>query len=173
MSLDYLEQYREFHKRKTSFNGTSCLRLWREIVDAADRYGCNTGLDFGCARGEQFKRRIWKDGRFQTLEELLGFGVFKYDPAIPEFAREPEGQFDIVWCVDVLNCMPESNVASTMDRLYGFTRKVLIVGVNSIECAKQLPDGVFAVQNYQSDEHWIAHVVIPAPGRIKVELYLD
>lgn len=169
---DYVEQYRLFHARKASFNGTSCLRLWREIVGARARLDCKSALDFGCAKGEQYRRRIWSGGAFHTLEELLAVPVTKYDPAIPAHAAEPAGQFDLVICVDVLNCMPASEVPRTVARLYELTRKVLLVGINQLECGKYLPNGLCAVQNYQEDAWWEAAVVRHAPDRIVTELHL-
>ena len=172
MTDDYLDQFRRFHEQKTSFNGTSCLRLWRQIVGTSRRLGCRSALDFGCAKGSQYERKIYEQGRPHTLEELLGYEVFKYDPAIPRFAKPPTGTFDLVWCVDVLNCMPIWNVRPTVDALYGFATRALIVGINSIECQKQLPDGTPAVHSFKPDEWWRRLFNRPAGGR-EVLLVLD
>lgn len=171
MSLDYIDQYRQFHEQKTSFNGTSCLRIWREIVGTSRRLCCRSALDFGCAKGYQYERKIYEDGRPATLEQLLGYSVFKFDPAIPRFARQPTGSFDLVWCVDVLNCMPEANVRPTVRALYALADRALIVGVNSIECQKQLPDGTMAVQTFKPDAWWRA--LFDRPSKVEVQLVLD
>ncbi len=87
-------------------------------------------MDFGCGKGLQYKQCIKGPNRTDgpTLEEYWGIKVTKYDPAVPEFAKEPEGKFDLVICSHVLGTVPIKDLDDWfVDKLFSYANKAVYI----------------------------------------------
>ena len=87
----------------------------RRIATGLRRGGRSEGLswlDYGCGKGG-------------FIEEIRGLGLFTtirgYDPAVPAFADRPEGRFDLVTCLDVLDVVEPQFLGNVLGDVAGFT----------------------------------------------------
>src|SRR5579864_8240208 len=95
----YLQRHRDTHARAPSF-GThehpylhdTMRGLAAEIKAAEGR--APSLLDYGCGKGN-FLEAMRRLGIFDNLQG--------YDPAIPAVSAQPDGRFDIVTCLDILD----------------------------------------------------------------------
>lgn len=131
-SKDYfraLELSKEQHRESKTYSG-KFLRPYRyRIKEIIDRLECKSVLDYGCGKGLQYEWVSQKLG--QTLEEMWGVEVVKYDPAWPRYEVEPSGPFDLVICCHVLNVIPIKDLGWVVDRLYSLSNKAVFI-VNGI-----------------------------------------
>lgn len=137
------------------FDGRSIVPQVGRILSLARRYECKTALDFGCGKAEYYDKAD-KDGvtLAQALADTGIEEITRYDPAVPRFAKPPEGTFDIVWCTDVLEHIPESDVGAVVDRLFALAGKVLLVSVSCSPAVKALPNGENAHVTLKTPEFW-------------------
>jgi hypothetical protein len=119
-----LEASKRIHKGK-AFTGKFLRPHAAFIGEIIKRLDCRTVLDFGCGKGQQYEWIIPSTG--QTIEQLWGVTVTKYDPAYPPFAKEPEGGFDLVICTQVLGAIPVADRPVVVDRLYSHAKKAIYI----------------------------------------------
>ena len=134
----YIELARLFHeKNNDAWAGRSCRKHWQQLIALSRAHDCRSALDYGCGKGIQYTLDF--DGR--TLEQHLGYAVAKYDPAVPMFIAEPQGKFGLVWCIDVIEHVPESGVRWVLDRIFGFADKAVYLIVATKPSHKRLSNG--------------------------------
>lgn len=169
-SPDYFEALRRTQDHHDSSRGKTFSGnfLWKQRGRAAeivDRFGVASLLDYGCGAGKQYRQM---DERGRTLEDLLGFTTTKYDPGTRQYRDEPTGTFDMVCCVQVLNCIPVSDLKWAVDRLYGFATKVIWIverlGVPRkaihADMRDKMPHGI-------TSDTWMSHLARPgSPVRL-------
>jgi len=140
------------------------LKHLKAVYALSQKVGATSLLDYGCGKGMAYKA----DGKFpgsaaamgfdvppgSNLEDLLGYKVFKYDPAVPEFATEPNGYFDLVVCSDVLEHIPEEDIDWVLEQLVWRARKALFVTVGIYPAKKTLPNGENAHVTVKPEEWW-------------------
>lgn len=130
-----LEASKKIHKGK-AFTGKFLRPHAPFIKEIIDRLGCKSVLDFGCGKGQQYEWVIPSTG--QTIEQFWGVPVTKYDPAYPPFAAEPEGQFDLVICTQVLGAIPVTDRPYVIDRLYALSSRAVYVSERLGEARKEI-----------------------------------
>ena len=133
----YIDLARLFHEKHDLWEGRSCRKHWQQLVALSRAHGCASALDYGCGKGLQYAMDF--DGL--TLEGHLGYTVAKYDPAVPAFATEPDGRFDLVWSIDVLEHIPESGIAWVLDRIFGLAAKAVYLVIATQPSRKRLSNG--------------------------------
>ena len=104
-------------------------------------------LDYGCGRCTSMAGLLW-DG----VEQVL------YDPAIPEYAKKPEGKFDLVFCTDVMEHIPEGEVDSTLREIHGYGG-ISLFSIHLGPAAKVLPDGQNAHCTVRPEGWWYKRLV--------------
>ena len=135
----YLQQCIELHATRKVFSGRGCLKYANMIIALSKRVGAQNALDYGCGKGNQYMPEFDKGVR---LEDQLGYTVTKYDPAVPEFMAKPvHVVFDLVWCTDVMEHIPEEDVPTIVDDLNLYAEKALFVTVATHAAKKSLPNG--------------------------------
>lgn len=91
-----------------------------------ERLGIASALDYGCGKGAQYRWQIPAHGG-QTIEQLWGFEVTKFDPCYAPYAAEPEGLFDLVLCTHTLSLLPAADLEWALKRLFGFARRAVYI----------------------------------------------
>lgn len=152
----YIEQCRLFHIERKTFSGNGVLKHIDTLL--ALSVGCESGLDYGCGKGLQYTKPLnpSSDQAPIFLEDALGFKVAKYDPAVVGFddlAVLMEA-FDLVWCTDVLECVPAQDIPRIVDLLGTLAKKALLVTVASYPAKKHLPNGENAHVTVKPAEWW-------------------
>ncbi|TIW21211.1 MAG: class I SAM-dependent methyltransferase [Mesorhizobium sp.] len=129
--LAALDDAKRHHAAHKTYSGKFLRPHAPFIKEIIDRLGCQTILDYGCGKGEQY---LWRNADEtgsipvgMTIEEYWGISVTKYDPAYPPFAAEPVGKFDLVICTHVLGSIPVLDLPWVVDRLYSLSSKALYI----------------------------------------------
>ena len=136
------------------------------IAEIAKRLNCRTVLDYGCGRGEQYS---WVSPKGQTLLGAWGNPALTlYDPAFPEFAKEPEGKFDLVICTHCLGTIPKADLPWVIDRLYGFAGKAIYISERLGAPRKVLGDNGQRVSAEWTAKDW--RLALSRPTEVEVTL---
>lgn len=152
----YLAQCRQFHTENKTFSGNGVLKHIDTLLALAE--GCTSALDYGCGKGLQYTKPLNASGEPAIcLEDALGFPVKKYDPAVEGFDDSSVvTPSDLVWCTDVLECLPEGDIPEIVGLLGSLARKALLVTVASYPSKKSLPNGENAHVTIKPAEWWHA-----------------
>lgn len=156
-----IEACAEQHRTTKTFSGNGCLKYLHRITDIAARTRSITLLDYGCGKGDQYKKPM--PGSTMRMDEI--WNVTKYDPAVPEFCALPTGTFDFVWCIDVLECIPEDDIPVILRRLANYATKALFIAVSTLPSKKTLPDGQNAHITQRPKEWWYERFMEIAPTK--------
>lgn len=139
------EQYRAEQARLHSFGnyGTASLGYGPMVSQIVERSGAETLLDYGC-------------GSMRNLAKVLNCDVVYqgYDPAVPEFAEEPDPA-DLVVCIDVLEHIEPECLDAVLDHLKAKTRKHAFFTVHTGPAVKTLSDGRNAHLIQQPASWWL------------------
>jgi hypothetical protein len=151
MSPYYLESVaagRSFQQQNKSWSGQDVVKYQRLIKDLVDHYGARTILDYGCGKGLQYKEKMPYDSgsgkdrhnqdQWQTFDQYLGVSVYCYDPCVEEFETPPppDAKFDGVICTQVLNNIPDDDMAWVRATLEQHAEKFCFIGLNFQRVAK-------------------------------------
>lgn len=74
-------------------------------------------IDFGCGRSDLV----------DELAQAAGAEAVRYDPAIPEHSAKPEGKFDLLLSVDVLEHVPEADIEPVIAQMAACAKKAIII----------------------------------------------
>lgn len=89
------DQYYELHRRREEFGSSDGGPHLPFLLAAVAASGARRLIDFGCGKGAAVTRL-----------RQLGLEVEGHDPFVEEFARVPEGRFDLLFSFDVLEHVP-------------------------------------------------------------------
>lgn len=95
MNLEYIEQYKLLHLMKKNYGMTS-IKFYNDIKFWIEKFNIKSILDYGCG----------KSILIDCIEKDLAIKVYKYDPAIKEYANLPKNKVDFIICTDVLQHIP-------------------------------------------------------------------
>jgi len=136
----------DLSKRHHALNKTFSGRLVRRDADLIKQLivenGAETLLDYGCGKGAQYEWKASAGNAIPSgmgLADFWGVSVAKYDPAVPEFSREPEGSFDIVICTNVLRIIPKTDLGAIIDDIFSRARRAAFFSESTIAATKK-PD---------------------------------
>ncbi len=100
-------------------------------------------IDYGC-------------GQSRLLDQLeLDYPVEtrRYDPAIPAFSKKPEGVFDLLINVDVLEHIPEPDLDPVIEEMRSLCRNAILI-VDTIPAKLILPNGENAHATIKPKDWW-------------------
>ena len=128
-SEELIAQYAEVHRRK--LYGRSSEILVGYVQKQLDFLPpVRTILDYGCGRS----RAVDWLGRINDAQ------VFRYDPALPEFAEMPCESVDLVLCTDVLEHIPEEDIDPLLTRIRGLSQNAYF-NISCVDAVEILPNG--------------------------------
>lgn len=112
-STSHLRRQREAHAKADGYGRHRHLYLHDTMRRAAAKLGvAPTWLDYGCGKG----------GFIEEIRPLDLFASIEgYDPAVDAFRARPEGCFDLVTCLDVLDTVEPVFTAAVLEHIAGFT----------------------------------------------------
>lgn len=146
---DHIELYDQLHFSRHYGSSATELHL-ATVAKVVQVLKPASILDYGCGRSD-LVAHFWLDGK-----RRLG----RYDPAIPAFKRMPEGQFDLVFCCDVMEHIPMAYVDKVLGQIRNCGDKALFTISLKLARAK-LPDGRNAhvtLLNRKEWKRWIGDV---------------
>jgi FkbM family methyltransferase len=160
-----------------TFPGKSLERHIVRIKRMVDAAGARSILDYGAGKGFQYRpKKVVVDNR-QVAESIAEYWdvdeVRCYDPGYPLHESLPEEQFDGVICTDVLEHVPEEDVAWVLDEIFARARRFVYVNVACFPAQKSLPNGENAHATLRPPEWWAAQLAAQAGKRpeLKWELH--
>jgi hypothetical protein len=127
-NIELIEQYRQIHAT-TAYGDTSVKNL-RFIRPEIQLLAPRSVIDYGC-------------GQSRLIEQLeLGYDarLVRYDPAIPAHAKRPDGVFDLLINIDVLEHIEEADLDDVISDMRSLCREALII-VDTKAAALKLADG--------------------------------
>jgi hypothetical protein len=158
MSDDLIQQYRLIHSRE-AYGNTSVKNL-PYILPLIDELKPSSIIDFGCGQSSLA----------DELAKATGARTARYDPAIPEHSTKPEGKFDLLVNVDVLEHVPEEELEPIIAEMASFAKNAIIV-IDTGPAVLVLPDGRNAHVTQQDQDWWAmklgAHFPYLEPIRVR------
>ena len=137
---EYQALQQKFHEDRPDY-GTSSPRHVEFILDIAKKMNTRSILDYGCGKA--------------GLQKGIPFPITNYDPCMPEYAKRPEGKYDIVVCTDVLEHIEHECLIEVVADLAALTEQVLFLNVATRPAGKFLPDGRNAHLIQESASWWL------------------
>jgi hypothetical protein len=155
-----LQQYQKLHNSKRyGYTSESLLYFIMPLVlEAAPR----SILDYGCGQSqllELLAEELFLAGRGDTL-------LYRYDPAIEDYAAPFTGQADLVICTDVLEHIPEEDLPQVVQAIVGAGRRAIFV-ISNRKAIEHLPDGGNAHCTIYPPEWWREVIAEACGGFVK------
>lgn len=127
------EQYRLENARQhtqTQGYGEKGYKHLEDILHVANRDNCETILDYGCGKASlaKYARRV------------TDRPVACYDPAIPEYAADPESA-DLLVCTDVLEHIEPINLNDVLEHMHFLCNKAFYFQIACRPAQRTLSDG--------------------------------
>ena len=170
---DMVEQYREMHDHgeaqlgltpEQTFDGHSLAKHHGAIGHLNSALDAETLLDYGCGKGSAYSP--WpgesEDSRLKSHPEWPGVKVTCYDPGYAPYADPYNGRCDGVITTDVLEHIPEEDIAWVLDDLFGAANKFVYAAAACYPARKVLPNGENAHCTVQSPEWWRGQMELAA-----------
>jgi len=104
-------------------------------------------LDYGCGKG----------GTMTWLRELMPrIDITGYDVGNPEFAQTPQGVYDAIYSIDVLEHTTKDTIQAILQQLYGWsvTKALWCLIIDTTPAKKQFRDGTNAHTLLQTPTMW-------------------
>ena len=143
----YIEQYRQYHSNPNIYPGNSFENGYHHITGLIQDTKTKTVLDYGCGKATQYTERQLH------LPWAIGMPAL-YDPAVPEFEKLPEQNFDGIYSTDVMEHIPEEVIPSVFDWIFSHAEKFVFLGISTELAIAILPNGENAHCTIKSIEWW-------------------
>ncbi len=103
-------------------------------------------LDYGCGNGQLSR----------SLKEMFNIvEVTNYDPFVSEFSKEPEGNFDMVVCLDVMEHIEMQCIKNTLKYIQDKATYMVVFVIALDEAKKELADGRNAHITLKNPYWWV------------------
>lgn len=152
ISDEYLEQQRTLHETRDDY-GVASLAYAEQVAQWLARFQRDpftyvTLLDYGCGKG-RLARRLEQASLSYRLK------ITNYDPAVPTFEVRPEGKFDAVTCIDVLEHIEPGCLDAVLADIRDLTGGAAFLTIHCGPAVKTLPDGRNAHLIQRSPWWWL------------------
>lgn len=145
--MKYLDQYQILHEQLPGYGGGNALRYQLpHIVTLIEQTESKTLLDFGCGKGKYEENRIH--------DAWGGILPSRYDPAVDQWSELPDGPFDGVFSVDVMEHVPEEEVIETLQAQFDRAEKFVFLGIETSPTKTILPNGENAHCTQENADWW-------------------
>ncbi len=141
MSDNLIDQYKQIHATRTY--GDTSIKNLRYMRPQVQVLAPKTILDFGCGRSKLV----------DILGQAAGAEIKRYDPAIPEFSEQPEGVYDLLTNIDVLEHVPEEKLDEVVGHMAKLCRNAIII-IDTVPAEAVLPNGENAHCTLRTHEWW-------------------
>ena len=141
MSDNLIDQYKQIHATRTY--GDTSIKNLRYLRPQVKLLAPKTILDFGCGRSKLV----------DALGAAVGAQTTRHDPAIPEFSAEPNGKFDLLTNIDVLEHVPEENLDQVVGKMASLCHNAIIV-IDTRPAEAVLPNGENAHCTLRTHDWW-------------------
>lgn len=130
ISPNYTKQQRKLHRNERYGRASG---KWAGMVsELITRYNPQTILDYGAGKG--FLGECLK-------EFIVGREFAEYDPAVEAIEKMPDGTFQMVCCIDVLEHIEPECLDDVLDSIRDKIEGVAFLTIHTGPAGKELPDG--------------------------------
>jgi 2-polyprenyl-3-methyl-5-hydroxy-6-metoxy-1,4-benzoquinol methylase len=126
----YKAEQKRLHRNERY--GSASLKWAATIVALIDRVNPKTILDYGAGKGHL---------EFAIASVMEGRTMAAYDPAVKEISKMPEGVFDLVCCIDVLEHIEPECLDDVLDNIRRKTGRCAFLTIHTGPAGKFLSDG--------------------------------
>ncbi len=143
-------------KPEKTFVGKSLKEHIPHIAELVRKTGATTILDYGSGKASLYHNHPDKapGSRYKRIPEWSGVTVTCYDPGYQPFAEPYEAHYDGVITTDVLEHIPEEDIAWVLDELFAHAERFVYAVAACYPAKKLLPDGTNAHCTLQEPEWW-------------------
>lgn len=168
--MSNLDQYRIMHE-KGHFPGNSTQKWSKDIAATLSQHGAKRILDYGSGKGRQYAELKLHEDWGVPMPEL-------YDPAWPPLATMPDGVFDAVLCIDVLEHLEDRELYAAISDCMHRASKCVFFAIACRKAGKSLPDGRNCHLTIHSPDWWRGYIRgvredIGAPDALDVVLRFE
>lgn len=132
-STAYIKQLQSLHADKTrpqGFGGK--VKSLGKFYKYFETWNCETTLDYGCGKGNILNH----------LQQKYSHKKFSgYDPAVPEYSKQPTGKYDCVFSNDVLEHIEPEFIAQVLQHINKISNKYIWLRIDTKPARKTLSDG--------------------------------
>jgi 2-polyprenyl-3-methyl-5-hydroxy-6-metoxy-1,4-benzoquinol methylase len=150
ISESYRKQQEKLHQNPNY--GVASLKFAPLVAKIVAQSGARTLLDFGAGKGRL------AEGLEKHLPDDAEVGMTRYDPAIPAWSTLPEGTFDLVCCIDVLEHIEPECLDDVLYALASKTGQFAFLTVHTGPAVKVLDDGRNAHLIQQPPAWWMPKI---------------
>lgn len=149
---ELIREYQNIHKQGEQMWGTTTYKnrhmVEHQIRVIEHRIGkIKSSLDYGCGKGWQYSKKLVHKDWGIDLPTL-------YDPCVAGLDIKPQGQFDIVICIDVLEHVHPDSVDDTLQEIINYSKKALIFNIAVRPAIKKFKDGTNYHTTIESKKWW-------------------
>ena len=147
-SEDYAAQLKQLHSSSESFGiGNVTSKHYPVIAGIIKKKGFGSVLDYGCGKGHFLDF---------AKEAMPGLRVAGFDVACDEYSKLPDGKFDMVVSLDVMEHVEFGALSSVLTEIRDRADKVFVCSVANYPAAKKLPDGRNAHVTQMPFSNWFS-----------------
>lgn len=129
----YAQQLRQLHQASQQFGvGHVTSKHYPVIKNLIQKKDLASVLDYGCGKGHflKYARETFPDMRIEG-----------FDVASDEYATLPEGLFDLVLCLDVMEHVEFGALSNVLSEIRSRVGRIFVCSVANYPAGKKLPDG--------------------------------
>jgi len=132
ITKQYKREQQRLHKDNERY-GRASIKWAPTIAQLIETEQPQTILDYGSGKGNL---------RLTLSEKILeGRSFTEYDPGIDGIDVLPEGKFDIVCCIDVLEHIEPDCLDAVLQSLFDKTERLALITIHTGPAGKTLSDG--------------------------------
>jgi hypothetical protein len=161
------EKYRWYHKNVGKLNGGSTILSKKQIKKYIDEIKPTTILDYGCGGGSQYTKK--------KCHEYWGVDLpYMYDPYIEKYSIKPTGHFDLVLCLDVLECLHYDEFHDVLDEVCSFGDAIYFK-LDTRKANKELRGGTNMHTILNNEDWWYEtlEILVPEDKKMVISFEFD
>jgi hypothetical protein len=135
----WLDQAKLLHQHDKVWPGRTLVQYIPEINQIIKEKNLSTILDYGCGKARHHDP---------------SWNADKYDPAVPEYSKKPDGRYDLVICTDVLEHIPQVGLDYVIDDIFNYSDQWVFLSVCCRKAKQLLPNGYNAHATIESQKWW-------------------
>ena len=119
-----LTEATKFHSvNQSNWIGEALAEYKHNVFNLIKENNVKNILDYGCGKAK-FHSILFNNKKVPGSP--MGIDITPYDPAVPEFANKPTGQYDLVLCVDVMEHVQEDKVEEVLKDIFTFSNRIFL-----------------------------------------------
>jgi len=146
-----------------AYPGNELGKYAQPIAELIKLTGAKSILDYGAGKGIGYEKSIEIEGiKYPNIQTYWKIDdITRYEPALENYNRLPENQFDGVVCTDVFPHIPIEDVIWVIEELFFYAKKFIFANIACYPALAQLPNGENAHCTIEHPQWWagIFHVL--------------